>query len=815
MYRIILLLITVIIQIPICFSQHTIITPVDGSTSSARYAVCYEWRATGAYSLYQHIYKQSLINYSGRIEKIELEHTGTSGSITNMKIYMGETSKSSFSSTGDWVNSGLTLVYDGTITTSSGWNTITLTTPFNYTNSNNLILVFHQHNGTTVNNSSAVHVYGAADPNVTLYNYAGSTLGSYGSWSSSGFSTQGILPSLKLHFKDECVINTHPAGITVCPDCKGYMNAGATGNNLSFRWQEFNGTSWSDIISGSSYSVMSSTTTSTLAVNYPIPGMNGYQYRCISLTSGTECDTSNLATLTVSAAVCPAITETMTFSYSTVHSQGSWDGSLTIPVTVNCVPAGYKLIQVNIHMGRQADAQRNFSYYNANLISPEGDVITVISGATDAEKMFPNSGVTREFNSKFRDNQYLMYPRNGSGSLAEPWHIGYYRTRNANAFAVCDGDDHNGIWNLLITENHASDNGARLNSVELVFGNLNVTDYTSYGNNDQCATPFCLRTEEVAIGSNNGFTSQASDMYNPNTTGCSWNMAQNNSSWFMFKASATTAIITISGITDQLQILGIASSGGQCTASNNTVLNGGCPTAAVNDTYLSSRYSNGSIDNNQLNMSGLTVGQTYYFIVDGTGGAISPFYIEITGADNGCTDVLPVSFKDVSAKCSGSNLWVIWNTESELNNDFFTVQVSDNGLTFRDAAIADGAGTTNSPKVYQEIIPVDDSGTNLYVRIRQTDFDGQGSFSETISVKCSDDEKETLIHPTIFSEYLSIKINGENAETTFKLFDMSGRIVLSGVAAPGENKINTEALAKGSYLIRIDGSVKTKLIFKD
>ena len=326
-------------------------------------------------------------------------------------------------------------------------------------------------------------------------------------------------------------------------------------------------------------------------------------------------------------------TNSQTFSNNTIALQGSWNGTLTRTINVsglsNLQTGILELAQVNVHLGRQADASLNYSSYKLTLTSPAGTVFTLINSGNLHTSI-------KEYNSKFRDNIYLTAPSSNS-SFYEPFDIGYYKS--TQPFSNFNTENPNGIWTVTITET-SSTSAARYNNVDLVFRSAyTVQDYTTLNSYDNCATPYCLGTAEIIVAKNAGFTSQATDMVNSNTSGCSWNAAQNNSAWFKFIALSTNVKITISGITNNIQILGISSSGANpCNSTNNTVLAGGCPTSAINDTYLSPQYINGSSGNNQLNMSGLTPGQTYYFIVDGTGGAISPFYIETTGTRPDCAN---------------------------------------------------------------------------------------------------------------------------------------------------------------------------------
>ena len=322
-----------------------------------------------------------------------------------------------------------------------------------------------------------------------------------------------------------------------------------------------------------------------------------------------------------------------TFSNSTVSAAGSWNGTLSKTVTVSGISnlngGIFELAQVNLHLGDDANT-RNYNTYRITLTKGTTSIDLVAVGG------LPNSTV-KQINTKFRYNSYLRRLFEHGGT-AEPFGVGYYRSQDN--FTAFNGLDPNGTWTVTITETSFA-TGGRFNAVELVFKTpYTVQDYTTLNGYDNCATPYCLGTAEIIVASNNGFTNQTSDMYNPNTTGCSWNAAQNNSAWFKFRAAQSSASITISGITNNMQILGIDAGPDEnpCTNNDNTLLAGGCPTLLTNDTYSTPQYTNGSTKNNQLNLSGLTIGDYYYFIVDGTSSAVSPFYIETLGASLDCSN---------------------------------------------------------------------------------------------------------------------------------------------------------------------------------
>jgi len=108
------------------------------------------------YNYTQQIYTQSQIGTSGTIYDISFYFENDFGmGILNSDdwvIYMGHTTKTTFSSSSDWVPVGsLTQVFSGTVTApeSPGWMKITLTTPFVYNNTNNLVIAVDENSSGT------------------------------------------------------------------------------------------------------------------------------------------------------------------------------------------------------------------------------------------------------------------------------------------------------------------------------------------------------------------------------------------------------------------------------------------------------------------------------------------------------------------------------------------------------------------------------------------------------------------------------------------------------------------------------------------
>ena len=107
----------------------------------------------------------------------EYKYTVPTTAKTNVDIYLGHTTKSTFSGTSDWVTfSNLQKVYTGNLNCLPGWNTFVLDYPFSYNGIDNLVLVMDDNSGGSNGSTSYSFAYKSQSPNYrTLYYYNAST----------------------------------------------------------------------------------------------------------------------------------------------------------------------------------------------------------------------------------------------------------------------------------------------------------------------------------------------------------------------------------------------------------------------------------------------------------------------------------------------------------------------------------------------------------------------------------------------------------------------------------------------------------------
>lgn len=105
--------------------------------------------------------------------------------------------------------------------------------------------------------------------------------------------------------------------------------------------------------------------------------------------------------------------------------------------------------------------------------------------------------------------------------------------------------------------------------------------------------------------------------------------------------------------------------------------------------------------------------------------------------------ILGVGFFDFDVELLNDIVEIDWTTFFEVDNDYFVVEKSNNGIDYRELGIIDGKGYSANLSFYKFIdyTPFID---NNYYRVKQVDFNGEYSFSKIKSVFF---EKQLSIYP--------------------------------------------------------------------
>jgi hypothetical protein len=144
-----------------------------------------------------------------------------------------------------------------------------------------------------------------------------------------------------------------------------------------------------------------------------------------------------------------------------------------------------------------------------------------------------------------------------------------------------------------------------------------------------------------------------------------------------------------------------------------------------------------------------------------------------------------------------------WQTASETNNDFFTVERSADGNSWKVINTLDGAGTSSIINTYKTLDNAPYQGLSYY-RLKQTDYNGDYSFSQIRSVDISKDERDVTIYPN--PAHSSFTLQGDETELrTIRIKNVLGQDVTGSATITKQSATNyiidVSRLSDGVYSV--------------
>ncbi len=203
-----------------------------------------------------------------------------------------------------------------------------------------------------------------------------------------------------------------------------------------------------------------------------------------------------------------------------------------------------------------------------------------------------------------------------------------------------------------------------------------------------------------------------------------------------------------------------------------------------------------------------------------------------TGNTHGCTQTesntyvtVPIELASFDVKQKNDEAQLNWTTLSEMNFDYFTVEMSLNGKDFESVTDVKGAGESRDRQDYNFTMPLNEKLKKfpfLYFRLKQTDLDGTTTYSDVVTLTTKTDNlfdfgidnaycNNSNIHldvTSFVSESLDVKIVGMNGQT---LYNQKAQV------HPGLNSIDLplETGYSGMCIVQLKNNSKvvTKKVF--
>jgi hypothetical protein len=315
--------------------------------------------------------------------------------------------------------------------------------------------------------------------------------------------------------------------------------------------------------------------------------------------------------------------------------------------------------------------------------------------------------------------------------------------------------------------------------------------FTPAGDNF-CPNPTSLSQSAFTFTGTVGAPPSAGGIYTsdvPGNLGTVFGGSIESNSWYSFIAVSTTHtfnIVPSPACAIQARVLSVTMSGSCC----------------VTFTSMSNFYS--STTSGTVTATGLTIGNTYYLMVDGNSNANCNYSIPTWVL----TSILPIEFVSFIGNPEGKINILEWVTASEDSKSKFTLQHSKDGVIFENVITLNGKATNGNGAKYlaYDENPFEDV---TYYRLKYTDNSALEKYSNIISINLKNKYDVIVnLHPNpttndLFFDYYS----KAKSTLTIELMDYSGKTVLKNnqLIEEGQNSIvlPLNDLERGVYILKV------------
>ncbi len=147
---------------------------------------------------------------------------------------------------------------------------------------------------------------------------------------------------------------------------------------------------------------------------------------------------------------------------------------------------------------------------------------------------------------------------------------------------------------------------------------------------------------------------------------------------------------------------------------------------------------------------------------------------------NSCSAPLPIELINFSVNQFNGEVVLEWSTASELNNDYFTIERSNDSKKWKELSRIQGTGSSSfiNKYLYKDSDLKEDGG--YYYRLKQTDFDGKEELLATRYVNYILNKVEVFLYPNPTNNIITIEANKKELED-IKIYNFLGEDVTNKI----------------------------------
>jgi len=224
-----------------------------------------------------------------------------------------------------------------------------------------------------------------------------------------------------------------------------------------------------------------------------------------------------------------------------------------------------------------------------------------------------------------------------------------------------------------------------------------------------------------------------------------------------------------------------------------------------NDPSIARLYKRTSNEhnNNWVDQCGASIAQNGTFTFDNSCSLTSFSQFTIVSSTP-ITSLLPIEWLSFTALAEDNERVLLsWQTLTEINNDFFTVERSKDGTNWESIGKVN-AGNANSQVQTYQLSDEQPLHGRAYYRIKQTDLNGESSYSSVESVFIHPPHTLT-VYPNPASKQITLLTYSSTPKGRFTIYNVKGKVKKDIFITENEQQIDISSLSAGIYFYTFQG----------
>ena len=214
---------------------------------------------------------------------------------------------------------------------------------------------------------------------------------------------------------------------------------------------------------------------------------------------------------------------------------------------------------------------------------------------------------------------------------------------------------------------------------------------------------------------------------------------------------------------------------------------------------------------NSFGVTGLGAG-TYYYRVRANKASLSgEGALSYASVSATTLSALPAIWESVQATAAGTTTAVVWTTLTEQNSAYFTVQRSNEGISYTEIGRINAAGESSQKRSYNYTDQSPAKGLNYY-RVCLTDKDGSQTCTGVKTVNFTRSSGNVSVYPSPASDHVFIDVQDATLNNTrCTIYNFQGQPVMQFQVKKGVEKKQVASLLPGIYVLKFADNRSIKL----